>query len=200
MANSSEAERWVEEKKRLTDQFFINPDIETTGFPVQPYTPYYKTNNFIQQTLSRIFGFYPTKEKWKPLYTDESGRLLVSPEKTEGASFFLRHREAKDVIIFTDRSIPGLSAATHVGVDFSGYASKLVMVKSNGSITIYPQCSNDGTNWYDLVGSNGTALSLSVNNVTKAIEWTEPTHYFRCVVYNGTGAAVTVSMNYHGRV
>lgn len=200
MGISPEAQRWTDEKKRLTDQLFINPDIETSGFPVNPYTPYYRTNNFVQQTLSRIFGYRTDDEKWYPLNVDSLGKLQVSTVATIGASIFLRNREAKDVTIFTDRVLSDLTAATHDGVDFSGYSSKLIMVKSTGAVTVYPQASNDKTTWYDLVDSSGNALSVTVNRVTKAIEWTEPAHYFRCVVVNTSGAAVTVSMLYHGIV
>lgn len=67
-----------EELKRLLDQQVLDPSLRVDEIPIQPFTPHYRTNNFIQNTLSRLFARYEAGDRWRWLTVDANNRLLVS--------------------------------------------------------------------------------------------------------------------------
>ncbi len=67
-----------EELKKLLDQRVLDPSLRVDEIPIQPFTPHYRTNNFIQNTLSRLFARYVAGERWRYLTVDANDRLLVS--------------------------------------------------------------------------------------------------------------------------
>lgn len=67
-----------ESKKQLLDQLAIDPSLRLDGIPIQPFTEHYRTNNFIQNTLGRMFARYEAGDRWRWLTVDANNRLLVS--------------------------------------------------------------------------------------------------------------------------
>lgn len=68
----------IQERKKLQDQFIITPEVWIRDIHVEPSTPYFRTNNFLQNTLARLVGWYPTLEDWRRILVDAQGRLEVS--------------------------------------------------------------------------------------------------------------------------
>jgi len=66
------------ELKKIVEQLFIDPETLATDFPTQPFHPIYITNNFVQQTLSRLLAYNRTSKRWYPLLVDDQGRLVIS--------------------------------------------------------------------------------------------------------------------------
>ena len=68
----------LQERKKLQDQGIVTPEVWVRDLHIEPSTPYFRTNNFIQNTLARLVGWYPRREDWRRLLCDAQGRLEVS--------------------------------------------------------------------------------------------------------------------------
>ena len=64
--------------RQLIDQIAIDPSLRVDGIEIQPFSPHFRTNNFVQNTLSRLFARNVSGEKWRWLTVDANDRLLVS--------------------------------------------------------------------------------------------------------------------------
>lgn len=199
MGLTPEAQRRIEAQKRLQEQIFIEPELETDGFPTTPYSPWYRTNNFIQQGLNRLFGWNPTDKKWYPLYADKEGRLLVSPEETDGAQVLIKDRESVRHVVLNNVKVINLSLASHTAVDVSECSKKSVLISTTGSITAYFQASDDNTNFYTLTDTSGADISLAADNEKISFAVNDYCHYFRVIIYNNSGAEVTVTVVVEGQ-
>lgn len=197
---TAEEKKWVDEKKKLTEQLFINPDIEIPSFPVSPWTPYFRTNNFIQQNIARLMGFNPTEKKWYPVFVDTTGRILTSPEITAGTQVFLKDREAITISIMEGEVIPAATLATHAAEDVEEFLNKTVLVSTSAQATVYVQFSDDAVNWYEWRDLSDTAITFSVNNEKKCFGFADHTRYMRVIVHNTSASNNTVSLKILGAV
>lgn len=68
----------LQERKKLQDQFIVTPEVWVREMHLEPSTPYFRSNNFIQNTLARLVGWYPLAKDWRRLIIDAQGRLEVS--------------------------------------------------------------------------------------------------------------------------
>lgn len=68
----------IQERKKLQDQGIVTPEVWVRDLHIEPSTPYFRTNNFIQNTLARLVGWYPSAADWRRLIIDAQGRLEVS--------------------------------------------------------------------------------------------------------------------------
>ena len=200
MAETAGQKAWTEEKKKLTEQLFINPEIETSGFPTQPWTPYFRTNNFIQQGLNRLFGWNPTEKKWYPVFVDTAGRILTSPDVTSGSQVFLKDRECTTVNVFTDEVVPASQSITHAGEDVEEFLNKTVLVSASTTATVRVQFSDDLINWYNWKDLAGAAIEFSINNEKICFGFTDHTRYIRVFITNTAAAANTISLVLMGAV
>ena len=69
-----------EEKKKLIDQFIREPDFLNTEIFISPGAPFLRTNNFIQQTLSRLLGWNQDNKEWRALRVTNDGRLYITSQ------------------------------------------------------------------------------------------------------------------------
>lgn len=197
-----EAQRRLDLQKKLTDQLIINPNFKISGLITDPYTPYFRTNNFIQQTASRIFGYDPTEgvEEWFALRTDSEGRLLVSPTETTGAWFRLKDRDNIRTTIFEDFSIPNNAGISHAGVLLAGTSKQSILISCNGALTLYYQTSDNNVDWYTIQTTAGNDYTLAVTGASEAFPINDATYYFRVFISNTSGAAVTATLKIIGLV
>lgn len=75
---SEAAKKLLQERKQLQDQVIVTPEVWVREMHNEPSTPYFRTNNFLQNTLSRLVGWYPTLADWRRILCDAQGRLEVS--------------------------------------------------------------------------------------------------------------------------
>lgn len=194
MGISPEEQRRFDEQKRLVEQIITDPKFLLQNVDLSPYTPFLRTNNFVQQTASRLFAYNPTEEKWTRLYTDDEGRLVLSPEVTDGAQIYLKDREFVTTTVFDGITLPGLTAATHVGIDSSGYIKKSILVSSSGAAKVHLQASPDNVSWYDMTDTSGSALNFTVSNTRMSFPNTDCNRYFRVVVENTGTTDLTLTV------
>lgn len=78
-----------------------------------------------------------------------------------------------------------------------GFASVLVS-STAGSITVTQQCSPDGTNWYNPVDADGTALGRVVSAMTVGSKYVQPdpvlAPWIRYKVVEGNTASTVVTL------
>lgn len=79
MTISRETERRILEKKRTFDQSILSENIYIKDFPLDPWTPFLKTNNFVQQGINRLLAFDLAEKKWVRIRADSEGKLIVAP-------------------------------------------------------------------------------------------------------------------------
>jgi len=194
MTISKEAEARISEKKKTFDQLVLDPNIFVKDFPLDPWTPYLKTNNFVQQTISRILGYSDTEEKWVRIKIDSEGRLITTAEVTAPAVQTLGGRLYKEWTIAEDVSVSAGGTLTHTGIDVNDYSGISVLVSSTGNCTVYIQVSDDNTNWYDIKSLSDGDRAWNCNNEKIAIPMNPYAHYMRIVVYATTASTVTVKV------
>lgn len=74
------AEALTTEQKALIEQIFLEPATFNASWAHTPYGIWWRTNNFVQRSLSYLFALDTTQtpNKWIPLEVDEYGRLEVA--------------------------------------------------------------------------------------------------------------------------
>lgn len=194
MGITPEARRRIEEKKRLVDQFIVDPNFLIPEVHIDPFTPHLRTNNFVQRGLSHVLGRRVDNEKWAPLAVDDEGKIILSDDVSRIGFVSLGSREAEDISIFESLSLPATSIVTHEGIDVSQFSGKTLLISSTASVSVYVQFSDNLSNWYDWCDATGSAISWTVNNVKKAIGIDDHSHYVRIVVHNSSASAVTCTM------
>jgi len=112
---------------------------------------------------------------------------MFQPERRER-----QYHEAADSTLFEDEDLPAGGLITHYNIITSGYDQLYIMVESNASVTIYPQVSHNGVDWYNHHSAGDAARSYSIDNEKhgKRQENIQP-KYFRILIY--ANAAATVS-------
>lgn len=138
-------ERWAKEKSKLTDQQIVDPDFASSKVTVLPWTPYYRTNNFVQNTLARLMTWDTDNAEWRPLKGDTVGAVKVSASITDPAAFSLISRRAIINTLASNVSVPSPGIITHTGIDVQTMSQKTLLVSADGAITVYVQFSNDNT-------------------------------------------------------
>lgn len=190
----------MQAQRKLQEQIFIDPSMETVGFPVQPWTPYYRTNNFIQNTASRVMGFNPAEKKWRPAFVDEQGRLLTSPDPTAGMHVLLKNRETVTIKEFENEVVPATTAITHVGEDVREFLNKTIMISTSGAATVYVQFSDDNVNFYEWKSIEDSDLTFACTNEKICFGFQDHARYVRIVIYNSSSSNNTVSLTILGAV
>jgi len=193
MVLSQSALARIDAQKQLIDQIIRDPEVLIDGFQALPHTNFLKTNNFVQQTASRLYGKNPSVKKWFPINTDDSGRLLLSPAKSDGAQIFLKDRNFIDDVVMNEISLPNNAVASHVGVNMTHASRKTIAVSSTQSVTVRFQVSNDNANWYTVQNTSDVEFSMNVNNEKVAIEFIDAAHFMRVVIENTSGGTSTVT-------
>lgn len=194
MSISSEAERRLKEKKKTFDQYILDPNIFVKDFPLDPWTQFLKTNNFVQQTISRLLGYSDTEQKWIRVKMDSSGRLITTAEVTAPANQTLVGRSYKEWVITTGTSVAAGGTLTHAGIDVNDYSRVTVLVSSSGNSTVYIQASDDNTNWYDPKTVADADITHNCNAEKIAINVPVYAHYLRVVVYATTDSTVALTI------
>lgn len=80
--------RPFEEPKRQVEQLLQDPSVFVKDLRIEPFTPLLRTNNFLQNCLSRLLAFSPTENRMVKVRADEEGRL----EMFEGQPGSLENR------------------------------------------------------------------------------------------------------------
>lgn len=117
-----------------------------------------------------------------------------------GNKINLNDREFSITNVMKAQEIPDASIVTHDGVDLAGYSGKSVLIDVNGTATIYYQFSSDNENWFDLYTSADAAVTTAIANQKKAVPIDDVTRYFRVLVYNVSGSALTANITIMGLV
>jgi len=179
------AQAIIDQKRKTIDQFILAPNIFLGDFPVDPWTPYLKTNNFVQQTISRMLGYDAASGKWWGIRADSSGYLR------NRATIF--DHEATDYTVFDAVSVPAAEVVTHDGIDVSGCPYVSFIISTTLACTVYVQGSSDNVNWHDLKSDADADLSWGCNNEKIWFRIPFYTHYVRLVVRNGGAVAATIT-------
>src|SRR3990167_436879 len=124
MSISPEVQRKLDEQKKLTEQIIRDPKFQLDSVHFDPYTPYLRSNNLVQQTASRIFGYNSSITKWFPISTDSLGRVILSSDSIDGAQIFLKDRNFTDAIVIDAVVVGNGQAITHDGLDVSSMSRK----------------------------------------------------------------------------
>jgi len=198
MALTDAQKRIIEERYTTRDQKILAPNIFIKDFPLEPPGLFLKTNNFVQQGLNRLLGYYPTDEKWLRVTCGSDGGLLLSQDSDTPGAVRIQDREAMDVKLLDSVAVPATSLVTHVGEDISDFSAVTIQTSSTGNVTIYFQTSNDNVNWYDVKTTPDTDLSFNCSAEKTSIYLIPSAHYFRVVIYATTASTVTVEL--HARV
>lgn len=155
---SETARALLQEQKKLQDQIVVAPDVWVREMHIEPPTPYFRTNNFIQNTLSRLVGWYPTQEDWRRIIIDAQGRLEVS---TIQASY-----DAQDV---KSGNAPDAYAAA---IAFNSIVKRLdIFIWDNAAMV---KRTADGVAWNDefevpantILNLDATTHSINIENKT----------------------------------
>jgi len=194
MTISKEAERLISLKKKTMDQAILDPNIFVKDFPLDPWTPYLKTNNFVQQTISRILGYSETEQKWVRIKIDDEGRLITTGEVEAPGAVTLEGRKYKEWTIADGVDLAAGGTLTHTGIDVNDYSGVSILVSSTGNSTVYVQISDDNMNWYDVKSPADSDRAWNCNNEKIAIPLNLYAHYMRVVIYASTASTVTVKV------
>jgi hypothetical protein len=186
MTISSESLKLIEEQKKTRDQAVLDPNIFIKDFPLDPFTPYLKTNNFIQQGVNRLLGYDSGSLAWIRLKADSDGYLRNRATLLE--------REAFDVTVFDGESLIAGGVITHDGIDVSGNAYVSCLVSTTQSCTVYLQGSNDNVTFYDLKTDADADVSFACNNEHIWFRVPIYTHYLRVTIQNVNATTGTISL------
>jgi len=107
----------------------------------------------------------------------------------------LRDRESVDFAIFEDVSLAAGNILTHTGIDVSSYSGISILVSSSGNVDVYPQISDDNTNWYDVKSGTDADRVYNCNAEKIAVPMNLYAHYFRIVIYANTDSTVTAKIS-----
>lgn len=153
---SESAKARLNQLKTLQDQFLVSPEVIIRDIHVQPYTPYFRTNNFIQNTFARLAGWYPTSEDWRRIIVDAQGRVEVSTIQASYDNSDSKAGNAPD--------------AFGAAIAFDDVAKRVdVFVWNNDA---YIKMSPDGAAWNDnieipantIINMDATAHSINIQN------------------------------------
>jgi len=213
----------IEKKKKTVEQIILDPNIFIKDFPVDPWTPYIHTNNFIQQGVNRLLGYDSAEGRWRRLACSTDGWLLgvnlikgyylntepdaftsdvVSDIRVNSRKILMvdhADHEMDQYMVFDAVSVPGTSLVVHEGIDVSGYHKISVLVSTTQNCTVYIQGSDDNTNFYDLKSDADADLTWNCNNEKIWFRVLPATRYFRVAVYNSVAVAATVTGVVHGQ-
>jgi len=200
--------REIQLKAKLTDQIIQSENILIKDFPVIPWTPYYKTNNFIQGTFSRMFGFSTEESKWIRMLVNKEGGLLFSGEflTSEPLAFTksqfgtlridtvrrllinLAARDSAEFTLFDGVVIANNETATHAGINVSDFLSKIFLLSADGAVTCRVQVSNDNVNFYDYYNTAQSLITFTGANEKRAFPFNDYMKYMRILITNTSGA------------
>jgi len=177
--------RVLEERKKLVDLIVKNAKLFVSESSFDKSVYYWRSNNFIQNTLSRHTVFDPSTEKWFHARGDSNGYQHVKTYAYE--------RDMKVYHIFDNVSIPATSVITHEKLDCSCAGAVSFFINSTASVTVYVQLSPDGNNWFDLKSNADADRSWNCNNESICCQIVPCARYVRIVVYNAGSSTVTVN-------
>lgn len=148
----------IQQKKQLQDQWIVSPEILVKEVFLDPATPYFKSNNFIQNTLSRLCGWDNINGIWRRINVDSQGRLEVSTIQASYDNNDTKSGNAPD--------------AYGAAIAFDDIAKRVdFFIFDNTAIV---KRSADGTNWDDefeipanmVYNVDGTCHSINIKNKT----------------------------------
>lgn len=219
---SNAGRKHIEEQKRTVDQWILDPNIFIKDLPLDPTTKWIKTNNFVQQTISRMLGYDYTNNEWVRMRIDSNGRLEVAGVTTlsqanifgnDGTDFgylrmspdralwtFLHDREVIEATVLDAVTIASGGAATHAGLDVDKASDLCTFISTDQDCTVYVQGSPDDINWYDLKSGADVDRSWNCNNEKIWFHEIALTRYIRVVIFNASANAAEVSAVIRGQV
>ena len=200
MVISPEVQRKLDEQKKLTEQIIRDPKFQLDSVHFDPYTPYLRSNNFVQQTASRIFGYNAEITKWFPISTDSLGRVILSSDPIDGAQIFLKDRNFQDAIVIDALVVATTEIVTHSAVDVSSLSRKSILVSSSGTVIMRVEFSHDSETWFQWYDTNDQEITFSIDNQNKSIEVIDVAHYMRVTITNTSGVDSIVTVVISGMV
>lgn len=195
MGITAEGLRRIKEKAKTFDQAILDPNIFIKDFPLDPWSAYPKTNNFIQQGITRALGYSPDEEKWVRLRVDSDGRLYTTSEVTALQNVNLYARRYKDVVIADSVPVAAGELLVHSGVDINDYSKVTTLVASTKACVIYPQVSNDNVNFYDVKAADDTTRTFACNNEKIAFQLEVHGHYYRVVITTAVANTIDLAVS-----
>jgi len=75
------AKAFIEEKRKLIDQLLSTDEYIDSEITPYPSSGWLRTNNFIQNTLSRLMGWDRLASKWRAVEVNEKRQLLVTLDR-----------------------------------------------------------------------------------------------------------------------
>lgn len=213
MGISEGARRVIDEKKKTIDQLVLDPNVQIKDFPVDPWTPYMKTNNFIQQGVNRILGFSAEDGKWVRLNVNTDGKLEVAgissanmqaefngtfvPWKglTSGSGGVdITGHDTAVTKVLDAVSIPSAGAASHFGLDITNHDHTSYLVSTTTDCIIFLQGSDDNVNWYEHKSAADVDRTWNCNNEKIWFSDVHAMRFVRLVIQNLGGSTSTVTV------
>ncbi len=213
---SPEFKQLIAERLKIQDQLLLFSEFRITGLPAEKWTPYFRTNNFIQRSLSILLGFNSSVNEFQLIGVDSSNRMRFKGEvgSTDGTSDgtlkFLRTDSGgrllvsseedlkEDITLIDDVTVAESGTATHAGVDVGMHTEKTLLVETNRSMTVYMQGSTDNVNFYDLKTIADADVSHNCNNEKILISVPFYCHFFRVLIQNTAGGSGLVTARLMG--
>ena len=215
----TEAGRLIQERKKIKNQFVQFGDFKILSIPVDDWTPYFWTNNFIQRSFSYGIGFDADANTFRLLQVDVSGNLKVSSTVSvtfaalvAGVSTSLKGNDAgalkvdptgRNLVAVTIAdavTIPSTQAISTTGLDIGEAGDTTVLVEATQNYTVRYQLSDDNSSWYDPKTEADVDINHSVVNEKIAFRVTMPARFIRLKINNtnATEGVVTAKVTYRG--
>lgn len=177
--------------KKLTDQWIESADVDMPDFVKSPWTPHFKTNNFIQHVFGLNFIYDPDEERWYVQKGSKDGKSFVNTTAFD--------HELELVTAISNEVVSGATAITHDSVDVSKYNRMMFLFAATGSLTVYFQFSDNGDDWYTWQDSSGSVITLTLGNDKETFTCDDPGRYFRFFIVNTGATAYRVTAKIVGQ-
>lgn len=206
------------ERQEIIKQFIELATMNIADLPLAPRVDAYVTNNFLQGTLSRNLGYDDDGKKWHVLKVDSSGNLKTTASvannifvnvdgtatpvigsKSGSIDVNPGGREVTYDPVFDSVSIPAGGEATHLYVDLQHAGKITLLAFATGTLTLRPQISDNGTDFYDYYDETDTLRTFTINNERKAIRLESACPFFRVVAENNGASEVQLSLTIVGQ-
>jgi len=186
-------------KVRLNDPSADEIDLGKVKMITAPFDKLYFSNDaqpgkYAKVLIGIVAKFSVSGEEQKIYYWDGSVWKEWTSGNLTAPQVSLKDRECVDYTICENVSLASGNVLTHTGIDISSYSGITILVSSSGDVNVYPQISDDNTNWYDVKSVADGDRVYNCNAEKIAVPMNLYAHYFRIVIYANTDSTVTAKV------
>ena len=182
----------IDESYKTQDVKVLSDKTRVADFPTEPRLLHFKTNNFIQQGLSRLLAYDASHNHFQLLQCNAEGELIV------GLSRIWRDRIS--LTVFPATSIPSPGGLVSAALPIDGLRDLQVFARASAALTLIPKFSNDGTNWHVARTAADAAVVFALTTEQRSFPLVGIAPYLSFDVANATGSPVVLSLELYGQV